>query len=614
MDIFTRTIRGIRLKYAAVSVVFLVVAVTLFYLGGPRVFGWYDFFAVFTLVLMVLTLFLLQSHYVLGPIEKLSDAVNTQRVKAQSAAETLRIPWNGKDEFACLAAAFNELLETVQNRSLGLAEENRRLKEVIAGADLEIVLMNANKTVLSVIHRPDDQPPVPGLVRGCPPDPSVWSEENRRAFSAAFAAACECKGSKSADLAFSLEEGRKTRRIRAVIKRQNPNSFPVVAFSDLLTAPAAPTAEVRKVPLSRIAAGVSRDLQKVFAVIRKSAERYADSSEPEVREMVATVKDAIRSGMTMMERLLILGGGLRMDLRPIGVRDLIAALKSAVDEETGNNCVRVEYGIADGSTMLTVDVRQLRQVVANVVRNSVEAFGAIPGRIAISSKVVTLQPEVGAAFYPPQPAERGVLISIEDDGPGMAENVLAHAFEPYTSTKSSGRGLGLAVAASIVEAHGGGMRLASKKGVSTTVDIFLRTSSHVEGETLMVQKDFPAGEVLVVDDNRSVLKITAALLRTQKIAAHVAENRAEALLKFSALAHRIRAVFLDAQLGDETSVGVLQNMRDLDPKVPVIVVSGYTKDEVDAMFVEAPPDGFLMKPYSVSELKAQLDNVSGTQS
>ena len=86
MDIFTRMIHGIRLKYAAVSVVFLAVSVTLFYLGGPRAFGWYDFFAVFTLVLMVLTLFLMQCHYVIGPIERLSAAIGKQR--ATSAAKT----------------------------------------------------------------------------------------------------------------------------------------------------------------------------------------------------------------------------------------------------------------------------------------------------------------------------------------------------------------------------------------------------------------------------------------------------------------------------------------------------------------------------------------------
>lgn len=611
MDIFTRTIHGIRLKYAAVCVVFLALSVALFHLGGPGAFGWYDFFAVFALVLMVLTLFVMHCHSVIGPLEKMSAAINQQIAKTLDATDSVRVPWDGKDEFACLAASLNGLLEAVQSRSLGLLEENRRLKNIVLCSDAELVVMNGSGTLLEIVHCPPDMEPVPGLVRGSAPDSSVWSEKDRSALGEALSAVYAGKEMQMTEVTFRSAGTGKTRRMRAVVKRANPQSFPVVVFRDIQESSSASAVGGRKVPLSRIAAGISRELQNVFSVIRSSADRYANSERPEVRETVERIHKAIGNGAAMMENLLTLGGEKRMNLRCVTVRELVERMKPVVDVLTQDGAVRVDYEVRCGDCRLMADVQQLCKVIEIVVRNSVEAFGAVPGRIAISAKAVELTSADGVEFYPRQTAGRGVLLSIEDDGPGMLSSVVQRAFEPYCSTKSSGRGLGLAIADSIVEAHGGGMRLDSERGVRTAVEIFLRFSERAAEDVELLRKEFPGGEVLVVDDNKSVLKITSALLRAQKIAAHVADCRADALRKFGELSGRIRAVFLDAQLGDETSVGLVQNMRDIEPKIPIIVVSGYTKDEIDKMFAEAHPDGFLLKPYTVAELKAQLEKVKG---
>ena len=607
MDIFTRMIHGIRLRYAAVSVVFLVVAVGLLHLGENHVFGWHDYLVIFVFVMMALTVFLMHGHYVSGPLEKMAAEISRLKSRSPESQDAVRISWNGKDEFACLAASLNELLELMQTRSLGLLEENAHLKNIVASAEVELVVMNSSGTVLDVVHCPKDMNPVPGLVRGNPPDPSVWNAESRRALVSALALASQGKDSQTLTLSFGPTCTSKPLCFKAFVRRAKENSFPVVVFREECgAAPTMRTGE-RKAPLSRIAAGISRDLKKVFSAIGASAGRYANSEKPEVRETVSTVRDAVRAGAEMLENLLTLGGEMRMDLRPISVQALIDGVKDAISDLTRSCAAEVDFNVADGDARLTVDLRQMRRVFSILVQNSVEAFGAIPGRITVSARTYDLTDEEGAEFSPCQKSCRGVLLRVEDDGPGLSSETLAHAFEPYCSTKSASRGLGLAIADSIIEAHGGGMRLTSEKGVRTTVDVFLRFSERASEDIELLHKEFPGGEVLVVDDNKSVLKITAALLRAQKISAHVADCRADALRKFSELSGRIRAVFLDAQLGDETSLGLLQNMRDINAGIPIVVVSGYTKDEIDAMFAETPPDGYLMKPYTVAELKAVLD-------
>ena len=276
----------------------------------------------------------------------------------------------------------------------------------------------------------------------------------------------------------------------------------------------------------------------------------------------------------------------------------------ALVEGTG---VRIEYDVAAGLALVSADVRQIGRVLETVVQNAVEAFGAVPGRVRISIRPSEMTDDEGAEFSPKLSKGPGIVISVTDDGPGISAHVLSHVFEPYCTTKATGRGLGLAIADSIVAAHGGGMRIRSFRGISTCVEIFLRRSERSAEEMDLLRREFPGGEVLVVDDAKSVLRITAALLRAQKIAAHVADCRADAIRKFGELSERLRAVFLDAQLGDEVSVGLLQNMRDIDARVPIIVVSGYSRGEVDAMFLNAPPDAYLMKPYTVAEIQAVLE-------
>ena len=150
------------------------------------------------------------------------------------------------------------------------------------------------------------------------------------------------------------------------------------------------------------------------------------------------------------------------------------------------------------------------------------------------------------------------------------------------------------------------MRISTVKGVSTEVAIFLHKADRPAEDLDLMRKEFPGGEVLAIDDNKAVLRITAALLRTQKIATHVADCRKDAIRKFSELNTRLRAVFLDAQLGDSNSEGLLADMRAVNPKIPVVVVSGYTAAQIESIFATCPPDAFLMKPYTVEELKQVL--------
>ncbi|MEO0606568.1 MAG: ATP-binding protein, partial [Myxococcota bacterium] len=101
-----------------------------------------------------------------------------------------------------------------------------------------------------------------------------------------------------------------------------------------------------------------------------------------------------------------------------------------------------------------VDGNQLRQAILNVVRNAVEAGGQ------------ELVLRLGAA-------DGQVHVALTDDGPGMDDEEIDRAFDPFFSTKASGTGLGLAITQQILEDHGGEIRAESTKGAGTTVVLCL---------------------------------------------------------------------------------------------------------------------------------------------
>ena len=605
-DIFTKSVHGLRLRYAAVGVVFLILTVGLFHLGGPQSFGWYPFISILVLVLMALVLFLLQCHFVLAPIERLTAEINGLFVKTLDATDPLRIRWSGKDEFANLAAAMNGLLEAVQSRSLGALEENRRLKDIVSSSEVELVAMNHNGSLLNVIHCPEGMDPVPGLARGFKPDAAIWGAENGEAFSRGLAAVCEKGGRQTVSLAFKMGGGNTTRRIRAFITRPKNGLFPIVAFRDEERRAGEGVSSDRKFPIARVAAGIASDLKTVFSVIQAAADRYGDVKDPEVRKTIDMIVKAVRSGTSMVEELETLGGELHLKLRHCSVAELIGSSRVLLAGLVANDTVKLGYDLAPGLPDVFADLNQIDKVFVNLVRNSVEAFGVVPGRIVISARPCSMTADEGPDFTPPVTPGEGVLITVTDNGPGMQAHIRSHVFDPYCTTKANGRGLGLAIADSIVAAHGGGMRVTSEKGGGTEVAVFLHKADRPAEDLVLLRKEFPGGEVLAIDDNKAVLRITSALLRTQKIATHVADCRKDAIRKFSELNGRLRAVLLDAQLGDSHSVGLLRDMRAINPNVPVIVVSGYTAAQINSIFDSCPADAFLMKPYTVEELKQVL--------
>ncbi len=255
------------------------------------------------------------------------------------------------------------------------------------------------------------------------------------------------------------------------------------------------------------------------------------------------------------------------------------------------------------------DRSQLQQIALNILTNAVEAKAlAIVIKAAIS-RFSEPHAVSGETLEPGAYAE----ISISDNGEGMQPEVLGRVFEPFFTTRFTGRGLGLPAAIGLAKAHGRTIGIESKAGSGTTVKVFvpLAVEAAVEPAKPAAALSMPRGlrTVLVAEDEETVRRVVVKYLG--RLGWKVLE--AAAVRTYKDCSGKVDLLVSDYLMPKLNGLETAQQLRRLNPGLPVILMSGFTKEEaVERFRVEGIPH-FLKKPFELDELRAMLNAACGTQ-
>ena len=381
--------------------------------------------------------------------------------------------------------------------------------------------------------------------------------------------------------------------------------------------------------IGQLAAGVAHDFNNLLTAIRLNTDELlqrhpvGDPSYPELQNInttgaraAALVKKLLtfsRKATRRMERLDVTDTlsdmvvtlrqtlGERAQLKMIHARGLppVMADKSQIDTVLMNLCVNARDAMEDQGGG-TITIRSLLLPRAKVEDSQLaEALNAIPG-------------------------DDFVVISVEDTGTGMPDEVKSKIFEPFFTTKEQGKGtgLGLATVYGIVQQSGGHMTVESTLGKGTAFNIYLPAAGPpTEAEIAAEEKPKapvrkPAdlagqGNILFVEDEASVRGIAAKALRKKGYRVIEAEDGEEALEILEETKVPFDLMISDVVMPGMDGPSLLKAGRALLGDARIVFISGYAEEEFSDLLSEEPDVTFLPKPFTFAELAEKVKSEIG---
>lgn len=364
--------------------------------------------------------------------------------------------------------------------------------------------------------------------------------------------------------------------------------------------------------IGQLAGGVAHDFNNLLTVIRGYGDLLKKRPEltHESREEVDEILEAARRASELTRQLLAFGRGQVLQLRNVNLNTIIGGIETLLRRLIGED---IDLAVARGDDLGVVkaDPGQMEQVLMNL---AVNARDAMPrgGKLTIKTSNVAIDQKNRARNRTLEVGEY-VMLAISDNGVGMTEEVKAHLFEPFYTTKGLGKGtgLGLATCYGIICQSGGDIRVYSELNSGTTFKIYLpRTDASVEAIMNHDSERLPTGteSILVVEDDPSVRGLTVSILRNCGYDVQESTNAFEALIQLKRNP-RFDLVITDVIMPQMSGKELHDQIKGQLPHIKVMLISGYTDDALAHHGVLDETLAFLEKPFSPAKLAKKTRDI-----
>lgn len=370
--------------------------------------------------------------------------------------------------------------------------------------------------------------------------------------------------------------------------------------------------------IGRLTGGIAHDfnnlLTSIMGYIVLATERQESLGDARLASYLEQAHISCERARNLIQQMLMFSRGQRGAPRPLVMQPLLEQslgllrpmLPATID-------VQVELDPRAAAVML--DPVQLEQVLLNLCLNARDALNGA-GRIRIGLRTTGICDGMCAACRQPVSGEL-VELSVEDDGPGMTEAVLERIFEPFFSTKESGKGtgMGLAMVHGIVHEHGGHVLVETAPGEGAKFRVLfppLADAQALESARPAAAGRKPGGapslggSVLIVDDEVTVGEFMRELLETWGVHATFMSRPQEALDAIRQAPARFDLVITDQAMPRMTGLDLARALRDLRADLPVILYTGFGENLTAADLRAAGIRALLPKPVEPQKLAAAL--------
>ena len=364
--------------------------------------------------------------------------------------------------------------------------------------------------------------------------------------------------------------------------------------------------------LGVMAGGIAHDFNNLLVGILGNASLLVEMVPEKERPFASEIVLAAERAADLTNQMLAYSGRGQFATEVLDVNQLIRDNLTLL-RATISRSVSLELDLSAEDCFIEADRGQIQQIVMNLLINASEAIGNSPGIIGIRTKLTDrTAAQTSERLHSQVAPGRYVQIEVADNGSGMSPETQKRIFDPFFSTKFTGRGLGLAAVLGIVKGHEGDIDVVSRPGAGATFTVLLpvceRARTEHRDSKPSPEPEAARGTVMVVDDEEIVLRTASAALRSRGFRAVTAPGASEALDILRG-GSEISLVILDLTMPVMTGEQAIPLIKQIRPELPIILSSGYSEAEIVRRFSSAGIADVLQKPYTVDELLSRVNRV-----
>ena len=365
--------------------------------------------------------------------------------------------------------------------------------------------------------------------------------------------------------------------------------------------------------IGTLAGGIAHDFNNILMGIQGNASLMALKTDPghASYEKLKNIETYVENGTELTRQLLGFARRGKYHAIATDVNDVID--KSATMFGRTKKEIRIQMDLVPDIWAVEVDRGQIEQALLNLYVNAWQAMPQGGDLYLITEKVIL---DADFVNNKPYKVEAGdyIKITVTDTGIGIDKETQERIFEPFFTTKEMGRGTGLGLASvyGVIKSHGGYINVYSETDQGTTFTIYLPASrKKIQKE---IEKPAPAvamgtGTILLIDDEEMIIGVGQELLQELGYDVLSARSGPEAIELYQQNAAKVDLVIMDMIMPGMGGGETFDRLKKINPDIKVLLSSGYSINGQAAKILERGCDGFIQKPFNLSQLSDKIQGI-----
>jgi len=359
-----------------------------------------------------------------------------------------------------------------------------------------------------------------------------------------------------------------------------------------------------------LAGGIAHDFNNILTALMGNLELidYELRDDHQARIYLGNTLKATERARDLVRQILTFSRQQESKRRPVKLAEIVSEAMRLLRATLPTSIEIVNRFDLEAPEILA-DESQIHQVIMNLATNSFHAMETTGGQLTFELARGAVD-EAKRVRHPQLREGEYVVLTVSDTGCGMDEATQRRLFEPFFTTKPQGRGtgLGMAVVHGILQSHEAMVAIQSALWKGTTIRLYFPLWNKALPVTPRTASPFPPAKakstarVMVVDDETLVAQVAEMVLRRSGMVVSSFNDSLAALAAFKAQPDAYDLVLTDLTMPQMGGLDLARKIRELRPRLPVVLMTGYGGDHNAAVFDEAGVHGPLQKPFTAKAL------------